>query len=223
MVPPTGSADSPAAHWHAQEMQLLQALVGRLGAHGEPDPLLHAMLQLMAELVGLNRGRIVLQAGAGRHTIHHAYGLAHEESAHGESAIGHVLTTGQALVVRDRDVAHDGSLFLALPIQRGLRTIGVLACQRNRRPGRTLEDDLALLRILAALAAHRLQRLDDAADDGAPPVAPLVRTYLPAASHTVEQLEHALAEHDGVLRRAAESLGLTPRQFSYRLRKARGD
>jgi Nif-specific regulatory protein len=36
----------------------------------------------------------------------------------------------------------------------------------------------------------------------------------------VEQLQQALAAHHGNQTRAAQSLGLTLRQFSYRLRKA---
>ena len=50
--------------------------------------------------------------------------------------------------------------------------------------------------------------------------APLVRDYAPAQSHSVLVLQTALAEHHGNQSRAAQSLGLTLRQFSYRLRKA---
>ena len=58
-----------------------------------------------------------------------------------------------------------------------------------------------------------------AAQPAAPP-APLVRDYAPAQSHSVLVLQTALAEHHGNQSRAAQSLGLTLRQFSYRLRKA---
>ena len=54
---------------------------------------------------------------------------------------------------------------------------------------------------------------------GAAP-APLVRDYGPAQSHSVLVLQTALAEHHGNQSRAAQSLGLTLRKFSYRLRKA---
>ena len=54
------------------------------------------------------------------------------------------------------------------------------------------------------------------------PLGPLVRGYLPVHSHTAAELEHALALHDGNQSRAARALGLTVRQFGYRLRKARG-
>jgi Nif-specific regulatory protein len=49
---------------------------------------------------------------------------------------------------------------------------------------------------------------------------PLVRDYVPARSHTAQALQAALAEHHGNQSRAAQGLGLTLRQFSYRLRKA---
>ncbi|MBU0749854.1 MAG: sigma 54-interacting transcriptional regulator, partial [Gammaproteobacteria bacterium] len=59
-----------------------------------------------------------------------------------------------------------------------------------------------------------------AAERPAIATAPLVRDYAPAQSHSVVVLQTALAEHHGNQSRAAQSLGLTLRQFSYRLRKA---
>jgi Nif-specific regulatory protein len=52
---------------------------------------------------------------------------------------------------------------------------------------------------------------------GAPP---LVRAYQSADSHDAPTLQAALARHGGNQSRAAQSLGLTLRQFGYRLRKA---
>ena len=55
----------------------------------------------------------------------------------------------------------------------------------------------------------------------APPVAQrLVREYRDAGSHSVAELRLALARHGGNRSRAAQALGLTVRQFSYRLQKA---
>jgi Nif-specific regulatory protein len=53
-------------------------------------------------------------------------------------------------------------------------------------------------------------------------VAPLVRDYLPAHSHTLEELQNTLTQHHGNQSRAAQALGLTVRQFAYRLRKGGG-
>ena len=49
--------------------------------------------------------------------------------------------------------------------------------------------------------------------------APLVRDYRALHSHSAQVLRQALARHGGNQSRAAQSLGLTPRQFGYRLRK----
>ena len=49
---------------------------------------------------------------------------------------------------------------------------------------------------------------------------PLVRDYQPAHSHSSDTLTQALALHQGNQSRAAQSLGLTLRQFAYRLKKA---
>jgi Nif-specific regulatory protein len=46
-----------------------------------------------------------------------------------------------------------------------------------------------------------------------------VREYWPANSHPEQALIEALARHKGNQSRAAQSLGMTPRQFGYRLRK----
>jgi len=54
----------------------------------------------------------------------------------------------------------------------------------------------------------------------ATPEAPLVREYQRAQSHSAQALREALERHQGNQTRAAQSLGLTLRQFGYRLRKA---
>lgn len=217
--------------WHALELQLLEALVHQLGEHGEPDPLLQAMLRLMAELLGLDRGRIVLPPpDGGPARIRFSHGLteaeiAREDAAPAEGVVGQVLASGQALGVYGHGTEprvlplgapggqppQQALSFLALPIPVGARTVGVLACHCSLRSGRTLDDDLVLLRILAALTGQRLQTA----------ARPLVRPYLSADSHTAEAVQQALAEHGGHHGHAARALGLTQRQFNYRLRKAR--
>ncbi|MEW6590515.1 MAG: sigma 54-interacting transcriptional regulator [Pseudomonadota bacterium] len=54
-----------------------------------------------------------------------------------------------------------------------------------------------------------------------PPIPPVgsVRPYLPAASHGRDQIEQALAQTHGNKSRAAQLLGLTLRQFNYRLKR----
>ena len=52
---------------------------------------------------------------------------------------------------------------------------------------------------------------------------PLVRGYMAADSHSADQLHQALAAQGGNQSRAAQAMGLTVRQFSYRLRKIAPD
>ncbi|KQP38044.1 GAF domain-containing protein [Pseudorhodoferax sp. Leaf274] len=234
MATPSPLPPRTGAQWRALELQLLGLLVQQLGDTGTPDPLLRGMLSQMDALLGLERARIVLVLpGDNRARIHLAHGLTDEEVARGVYALGEgvtglVLASGQAVLVHDidaeprflaRSVARDnlpdeGQAFLALPIQADARTVGVLSCHRSRLPDRTLDDDLALLRVLAALAGQRLRlRVPQ----------PLVRQYMSAHSHSRQELEHALVLHGNRQARAAEALGLTLRQFGYRLRKARAE
>jgi len=234
MATPSPFPPRTGAQWRTQELQLLGLLVQLLGDAGTPDPLLRAMLAEMDALLGLERGRIVLvMPGDTQARIHLAHGLTDAEIARGVYALGEgvtglVLASGQAVLVQDidaeprflaRSVARDhlpdeGQAFLALPIQVEARTVGVLSCHRSRLPDRTLDDDLDLLRLLAALAGQRLRLRVPR---------PLVRPYLPAHSHTLQELERVLALHGNRQARAAEALGLTLRQFGYRLRKARAE
>ena len=102
-----------------------------------PEIVLREMLHLMSELLGLNRGRVVLADAPVERTlpgnrarseatpgsrIHHAYGLTREEIrnghyAEGEGVTGRVLATGQPAIVQDVD-AEPAFLFRAVPRER---------------------------------------------------------------------------------------------------------
>jgi Nif-specific regulatory protein len=86
---------------------------------------------------------------------------------------------------------------------------------------------LVLLTDSAMVSSRELQRFLPA-DVGAvapltatktAPAPALVRDYQAVQSHTAAQLQQALAAHGGNQSRAAQALGLTVRQFNYRLRK----
>ena len=168
--------------WRAQEMLLLSQVMRGVGRSVQSQAVLREMLHLMSELLGLNRGRIVLadepaargQPAASR--IHHAYGLTRDEVARGaygpgEGVTGRVLATGQPALVQDVDaepaflfrcvprarLPPETVAFIALPIEVDRRTIGVLACHRIRSRDRQLADDVAVLAILATLAGRLLQ------------------------------------------------------------------
>jgi Nif-specific regulatory protein len=160
-------------------MREVMRLVGRSSA---PGLVFREMLHLMSELLGLNRGRMVLAddravAGGPRTaSVRHAYGLTAEEVtrgafAWGEGITGRVLASGLPAIVQDVDaeplflfrtvrraqLPSETVAFIALPIAVNGATVGVLGCHRIRSRQRHLNDDLALLRILATLAGQLLQ------------------------------------------------------------------
>lgn len=155
-------------------MHEVMRLVGRSLS---PETVLREMLHLMSELLGLNRGRIVLrESGSATARIEHAYGLTDAERRRGqylsgEGITGRVLATGQPAIVQDIDneplflfrsvrrteLPPETVAFIALPITATGQTWGVLGCHRIRSRQRHLNDDLALLRVLATLAGQLLQ------------------------------------------------------------------
>ena len=171
-----GDTESPA-YWREHEMLLLQQVMALVGKNLSPLPALREMLHLMSELLGLNRGRIVLSDENRQFCrIRHAYGLTRNEIergcyAFGEGITGRVIQNGQLAIVQDIDqepsflaraverskLPPGPVAFIALPISIDRVTVGVLACHRIRRRSRAIADDLTLLRILATLVGQLLQ------------------------------------------------------------------
>ena len=213
------SQTTASALWRTHELLLLSQVMRLVGQSLAPDVVLREMLHLMSELLGLNRGRIVLadfvgdialeglanldgpagldaQGGLSRHkrrwvprsgaaagpssAIRYAYGLTRTEMARGqygsgEGITGRVLATAQPIIVQDIDaepqflgravkraeLPQEVVAFIALPIEVntsfGREVIGVLACHRIRSRDRQLNDDVAVLKILATLAGQLLQ------------------------------------------------------------------
>ena len=133
---PLPEPQAEAPDWRAQELLLLSQVMRGVGQSLAPAVVLREMLHLMSELLGLNRGRIVLadegvegtrglpQGGpsACLSAIHHAYGLTKAEIAlgrygPGEGVTGRVLGTGQPAIVQDVD-AEPAFLFRAVPRAR---------------------------------------------------------------------------------------------------------
>lgn len=118
--------------WREQERLLLGEVMRLVGQSLAPEVVFREMLHLLSELLGLNRGRIVLidgleQLGSnGRlppnpsSSIRFSYGLTSEEAArgryaHGEGITGTVLATGQAAVIQNIDAE---PLFLGRAVER---------------------------------------------------------------------------------------------------------
>jgi Nif-specific regulatory protein len=163
----------------------MSQIIGMIGKSLAPAVVLREMLHLMSELLGLNRGRIVLAdppASASQRGSSHiwlAYGLTKAEVARGvyaqgEGITGRVLASGQPMLVQDIDaepqflaravsraqLPQETVAFVAFPIHVNGKTVGVLACHRIRSRQRLLNDDMALLKILATLAGQILQLQD---------------------------------------------------------------
>ena len=170
-----------AYDWREQENLLMREVMKLIGKSLAPEVVLREMLHLMSELLGLNRGRIVLAdrtAGdaPASGTVHYSYGLTRAEAARGQYAAGEgitgrVLATGGAIIVQDidaephflgrmverKDLPPEIVAFIAVPLMEERRVVGVLACHRIRSRVRPLSDDLSVLRILATLAGQILQ------------------------------------------------------------------
>jgi Nif-specific regulatory protein len=177
-MPGTPSTDESLI---AQEQLLLRESVRLLARGASPDTAIREMLHLLSELVGLNRGRVVLpDAETGELRIRHAYGLTRQEVARGryrlgEGITGQVMRTGETLIVQDIDnepgylarAVDRSSLppetvsYIALPIRVERRVAGVLGVHRLRSRKRSLGDDLQLLRTMAELIGQvfRLHQL----------------------------------------------------------------
>ena len=149
----------------------------RLSRSAPPEETIPAVLRLLSELVGLNRGRVVLPDPAGSTLrIRYAYGLRPEERERGvyrwgEGITGSVMATGRMCVVQDvdeeprhlfravdRETLPEGTVaFIAVPILADDTTIGVLGCHRLRARNRGFQADIQLLRIIASMLGQALQ------------------------------------------------------------------
>ncbi|MGA0882420.1 MAG: hypothetical protein ACO3QP_06365, partial [Burkholderiaceae bacterium] len=107
----------PMSDWTRAELLLLREVVKRIGKGLSPEPAIHEMLHLMSELLGLNRGRVVLrngEAGPQAARIVYAYGLTQEQIERGhyllrEGVTGQVLATGHPAINNGLFVGQDSS------------------------------------------------------------------------------------------------------------------
>jgi Nif-specific regulatory protein len=160
-----------------QESLLVRECIRLMGRSLEPDRAIREMLHLLSELLGLNRGRVVLPDPArGDLAIRYAYGLTAKEVARGryapgEGITGRVMQSGEPLLVQDIDgepaylaravaratLPQETVSFIVLPIEVDGRVGGVLGVHRLRSRHRQLADDMAILRTVATLIGQILQ------------------------------------------------------------------
>jgi len=157
------------------ESMILSEAAQLLGGSLDPEPSIHGVLRLLSQLVGLNRGRVVLPDGDVLR-IHYAYGLTDVERGRGvyrvgEGITGRVMKTAHATVVQDIDqepdflcravtratLPQETVAFIAVPILRDRVPVGVLGVHRLRNRPRPFHADLHLLRIVAAMIGQTLR------------------------------------------------------------------
>jgi Nif-specific regulatory protein len=155
------------------ELLLLQEVARIIATTDDPEAAIQAILRQLSQLLGLNRGRVLLaDPRTNALSIRFAYGLTDEERrrgryALGEGVTGRVFKTGQVALIQDIDdepsyleraiarevLPNEAVAYIALPILQQDRTIGVLAVHRLRQRERPFQRDLTLLRVVATLIA----------------------------------------------------------------------
>lgn len=144
----------------------------RLITRGEDtSEIIHSILHLLSQMLGLNRGRILLKnSDATGINICYAYGLTKREREQGhyyigEGITGQVFLSGQVALIQnideepnylaravDRKQLPDGIVaYIAVPIIREKIPVGVLAVHRLRRRERPFQRDISLLRVVATI------------------------------------------------------------------------
>ena len=182
------ATSKPAAdpQWRAQELLLMSEVMRLIGKSLAPEVVLREMLHLMSELLGLNRGRVVLADFVGdmaleglterspaerasgepapASRIRYAYGLTRLEMARGrygpaEGITGRVLVTAQPIIVQDIDVEPQ---FLGRAVERAQLPQEVVAFIAL-----PIEMTTAMGReVIGVLACHRIRSRDrQLADD----------------------------------------------------------
>ncbi|MBS0986464.1 sigma 54-interacting transcriptional regulator [Acetobacter thailandicus] len=176
--------------------------MGVVGEGLQLNRVMHEIVHLLSELLGLNRARIILPDSSGEtYSIRYAYGLTREEMDRGRYQIGEGITgmalkNRQLIIVQDIDndslflgravkresLPKEKVSFIAMPINLGNGEIGLLACHRLRHRNRQISDDINILKILASLIGQ-----------------------LMILNKAVEEKSLALEEHNALLEHALES------------------
>ncbi len=159
------------------ELLVLQESARLITRSADPKPAIQGILRLLSELLGLNRGRLLLpDAETGTLSIAYSYGLSPAERQRGNYSIGEgvsgrVFQTGQLALVPDIDdepaylaravdrttLPNEAVAYMAVPIILEEHPIGVLAVHRLRKREHPFRRDLTLLQVVATLIGQVLQ------------------------------------------------------------------
>ena len=169
------------------ELLVVQEAARLITRSSDPAPAVQGILRLLSQLLGLNRGRVLLPDSDGALQIRYAYGLTEDERARGryrigEGVSGRVYQTGQLALIQDIDdeptylgravarttLPDEAVAYLAVPVIQQEKPIGVLAVHRLRNRVRPFQRDLALLQVIATFIAQVLrvrQLIDESTAD----------------------------------------------------------
>lgn len=159
------------------ELLVLQEAARLIAKSADPAPAIQGILRLLSQLLGLNRGRVLLPSPEdGELEIRYAYGLTSEERARGrymigEGVTGKVFQTGQLALIQNIDeeptylaravdrtsLPNEAVAFIAVPIVIDEYPAGVLAVHRLRQRERPFQRDVALLQVLATFIGQVLR------------------------------------------------------------------
>ena len=159
------------------ELLVLQEAARLITRSTDPEPAIRGILRLLSQLLGLNRGRVLLPSTeSGELEISFSYGLTEEERSRGRYVIGEGITgkvfqTGQLALIQDIDdeptylgravdrttLPDEAVAFIAVPIVMEEFPAGVLAVHRLRQRERPFQRDVALLQVLATFIGQILR------------------------------------------------------------------
>jgi len=159
------------------ELLVVQEAARLITRSTDPEPAIQGILRLLSQLLGLNRGRVLLPSSeVGTLEIQYSYGLTAQEKARGrymigEGVSGRVFQTGQVALIQDVDeeptylaravdrttLPDEAVAFIAVPIVIDEFPAGVLAVHRLRKRERPFQRDVALLQVLATFIGQTLR------------------------------------------------------------------
>jgi Nif-specific regulatory protein len=174
-MPQSEIASTPEA-----ELLVVQQAARLITRSTDPEPAVQGILRLLSQLLGLNRGRVLLPETDGNSLeIRFAYGLTDDERARGryvigEGVTGRVYQSGQVALIQDIDdeptylaravdrttLPDEAVAYIAVPIVIEEYPVGVLAVHRLRQRERPFQRDVALLQVLATFIGQAL-RVDE--------------------------------------------------------------
>jgi Nif-specific regulatory protein len=165
------------------ELVVIQQAAKLITQSTDPRRSIQGILRLLSQLLGLNRGRVLLPVeDATSLQIVYSYGLTQEERDRGryelgEGVTGRVFRTGQTALIQDVDseptylskavmrttLPAETVAYIAVPIIDQEKTVGVLAVNRLRKRDRGFDRDLGLLQIIATFIGQvlRIQQMMD--------------------------------------------------------------